>query len=207
VGRDIMPGYGLEAQVVMTVPLLEGLDGLEKMSKSLGNAVGISEPPAEMFGKLMSISDELMWRYYELLTDSSLDDLAALRARVQEGTTHPKAAKAALASRIVADFHGEEAAAREADAFETRFGRGEIAPESLPRLVVVVAGDSIGLSRLVADAGLATSASDAARKIQQGGVRLDQRRVTDGRLRVEVSRGAVVLEVGRRAVVVELRSA
>jgi tyrosyl-tRNA synthetase len=141
------------------------------------------------------------------LTDSSLDDLAALRARVQEGTTHPKAAKAALASRIVADFHGEEAAAREADAFEARFSRGEIAPASLPRLVVVVAGDSIGLSRLVADAGLATSASEAARKIQQGGVRLDQRRVTDGRLRVEVSRGAVVLEVGRRAVVVELRPA
>ena len=105
VGRDLMPGYQLEAQVVMTTPLLEGLDGVEKMSKSLGNYVGVTEPPAEMFGKLMSISDELMWRYYLLLTDVSTAEVDALRARVSEGALHPKQAKVDLAKRIVADFH------------------------------------------------------------------------------------------------------
>src|SRR5688500_8040264 len=105
VGRDLMPGYGLEAQVLLTTPLLEGLDGVEKMSKSMNNYVGINEGPGEMFGKIMSISDELMWKYYLLLTDNSEADIAKLRADVASGALHPKAAKQALAARIVSDFH------------------------------------------------------------------------------------------------------
>src|SRR4029079_16302376 len=106
VGRDIMPSYGLEAQIVMTTPLLEGLDGVEKMSKSLGNYIGVMEAAPDMFGKLMSISDELMWRYYLLLTDLTPADVAAVRARVESGALHPKQAKVDLATMIVADFHG-----------------------------------------------------------------------------------------------------
>jgi tyrosyl-tRNA synthetase len=207
VGRDVMPGYGLEAQVVMTTPLLEGLDGVEKMSKSLGNAVGISQPPADMFGKLMSISDELMWRYYELLTDKPPAELARWKADVAAGTLHPKAAKVELASTIVSDFHGPTAARESAEAFEARFSRGEIDPASLPRRSVSVTGESVGLARLIVDVGLATSASEAARKIQQGGVRIDRQRVTDSRLRIPARRSTLLLEVGRQAVMVDLRPA
>jgi tyrosyl-tRNA synthetase len=198
VGRDVMPGYGLEAQVVMTTPLLEGLDGVEKMSKSLNNYVGVTEPPDEMFGKLMSISDQLMWRYYELLTDKPPAELARWKADVAAGTLHPKAAKVELASTIVSDFHGPAAARESAEAFEARFSRGEIDPASLPRRSVSVTGESVGL---------ATSASEAARKIQQGGVRIDRQRVTDSRLRIPALRSTLLLEVGRQAVMVDLRPA
>jgi tyrosyl-tRNA synthetase len=202
-----MPGYGLEAQVVMTTPLLEGLDGVEKMSKSLNNYVGVTEPPDEMFGKLMSISDQLMWRYYELLTDKPPAELARWKADVAAGTLHPKAAKVELASTIVSDFHGPAAARESAEAFEARFSRGEIDPASLPRRSVSVTGESVGLARLIVDVGLATSASEAARKIQQGGVRIDRQRVTDSRLRIPALRSTLLLEVGRQAVMVDLRPA
>src|SRR6186713_1885206 len=129
VGRDIMPGYGLEAQIVMTVPLLEGTDGVEKMSKSLGNYIGVTERAEEMFGKVMSISDDLMWRYYLLLTDESADGVARLRAEVASGKVHPKQAKVDLARKIVADFHSADAARQAAEQFEARFTRGELAPE------------------------------------------------------------------------------
>ena len=199
VGRDIMPGYGLEAQVVMTVPLLEGLDGVEKMSKSLGNYVGVTEPPDEMFGKLMSISDELMWRYYLLLTDMSETEIAGLRRSVDEGRRHPKDVKAELARRIVADFHSAEDAARAADAFEARFARKELAVDALPQVVLGL-DEPRALSRILVEAGLAASASDAMRKAQQGGVRIDGRRVTDGRERIAREQLPLTLEVGRRAV-------
>lgn len=199
VGRDIMPGYGLEAQVVMTVPLLEGLDGVEKMSKSLGNYVGVTEPPDEMFGKLMSISDELMWRYYLLLTDMSEAEIAGLRRSVDEGRRHPKDVKAELARRIVADFHSAEDAARAADAFDARFARKELAVDALPQVVLGL-DEPRALSRILVEAGLAASASDAMRKAQQGGVRIDGRRVTDGRERIAREQLPLTLEVGRRAV-------
>ena len=199
VGRDIMPGYGLEAQVVMTVPLLEGLDGVEKMSKSLGNYVGVTEPPDEMFGKLMSISDELMWRYYLLLTDMSEAEIAGLRRSVDEGRRHPKDVKAELARRIVADFHSAEDAARAADTFEARFARKELAVDALPQVVLGL-DEPRALSRILVEAGLAASASDAMRKAQQGGVRIDGRRVTDGRERIAREQLPLTLEVGRRAV-------
>jgi len=204
VGRDIMPGFGLEAQVVMTTPVLEGLDGVEKMSKSLGNHVPITDPPDEMFGKLMSIGDDLMWRYYLLLTDLPESEIEARRAAVVAGKLHPKQAKVMLATGIVTGFHGAEAAAGAAERFEARFARGEIDPTSLPVVAVTVEDGSISLPKLVAAAGLASSTSEAARKIQQGAVRLDRERMTDVRLRVERARGRVLLEVGRRAVQITL---
>jgi tyrosyl-tRNA synthetase len=205
VGRDLMPAYGLEPQVVMTTPLLEGLDGVEKMSKSLKNYVGVTEPPDEMFGKLMSIGDDLMWRYYLLLTDLTADDIDDLRRRAATGAVHPKQVKVDLATYLVRDFHSREAAEAAAAAFEARFARGEIDAAALPSIDVVAPDGSIVLSRLVVEAGLAASASDATRKIQQGGVKLDRQKATDARARIPAGRGTVVLEVGRRAVRVRLR--
>lgn len=200
VGRDIMPGYGLEAQVVMTTPLLEGTDGVEKMSKSLGNYIGVTETPAEMFGKLMSISDELMWRYYLLLTDESMASVDGLRSAVAAGTMHPKQAKVDLAKRIVTDFHSAGEAERAAGQFEARFTRGELAADSLAEVVVAIPEGGMGLAKLVAEAGLAVSSSEAMRKIQQGGVKVDRARVTDAKARVQSAQLPVTLEVGRRAV-------
>jgi tyrosyl-tRNA synthetase len=207
VGRDIMPSYGLEAQVVMTTPLLEGLDGVEKMSKSLGNYVGVTDAPDEMFGKIMSISDELMWRYYLLLTDASQVEIDQLKSQVAAGDVHPKAAKIMLARRIVADFHSTDAAARAAESFEARFTRRELTEDTLPEVAVTMAEASIGLPKLLVEAGLATSSSEASRKIQQGGVRLNRERVTDIRTRVERAAGSATLEVGRRALKVVFRGA
>jgi tyrosyl-tRNA synthetase len=200
VGRDIMPTYGLEPQVVMTTPLLEGLDGVEKMSKSLGNYIGVTEPPAEMFGKVMSVSDTLMWRYYLLLTDLTPAAIDQLKADVSSGARHPKQVKIELAMRIVTGFHSEDEARRAAAAFEARFSHGEIAEETLSEVRVAVTDGSIGLAKLIAEAGLASSSSEATRKIQQGGVKVDRVKVVDIKTRFESGRRTVMLEVGRRAV-------
>jgi tyrosyl-tRNA synthetase len=173
------------------------------MSKSLGNYVGVTEPADEMFGKLMSISDELMWRYYLLLTDASTADVEALRRQVAGGSRHPKRAKVDLAKRIVVDFHSAADADRAADAFEAKFTRGELAADALPE-VRVAAGAPVALSKLVVLAGLASSASEASRKIQQGGVKVDRERVTDIKTRIDPARGSIILEVGRKAVRVTL---
>src|SRR5687767_10036574 len=167
VGRDLMPAFGLEPQVVMTTPLLEGLDGVEKMSKSLGNYIGVTESAAEMFGKLMSISDELMWRYYTVLTDLTQQEIEARRTAVLSGALHPKQAKIDLAKTIVRDFHGPEAAEQASEEFERRFAKRELPPD-LP--VVEYRMDDVPktLERLLADGGFASSGSDAARKIKQG---------------------------------------
>lgn len=200
VGRDIMPGYGLEAQVVMTTPLLEGLDGIEKMSKSLGNYVGVNEPPSEMFGKVMSISDDLMWRYYLLLTDLSEAEIGARRSQVAAGERHPKQVKVDLARRIVADFHGEPAGETAAAAFEARFSRGEIVASELPEVRLLLPSEgSLALSKVIAEAGLASSASEAARKVQQGGVKVNGEKANDPRGKLGGTE-PIVLEVGRRAV-------
>jgi len=198
VGRDLMPGYGLEAQVVMTTPLLEGLDGVEKMSKSLGNYVGVTEAPGEMFGKLMSISDELMWRYYLLLTDDTAETVDAHRARVASGEEHPKAVKMALAQRIVADFHGAEAARVAAEGFDARFTRNEINPSELEQFTVVV---GTRWTHVLVQTGNAASNSVATQKLQGGAVRLDEVKVEDPR-GVFDREGIHVLRVGRRAVTV-----
>src|SRR5688572_26771723 len=174
VGRDLMPAYDLEAQVVMTTPLLEGLDGVEKMSKSLGNYVGVTEAPAEMFGKVMSISDELMWRYYQLLTDESEAAVNALRQRVSEGSLHPKAAKVFLAHHIVSDFHDAARATEAQDAFEARFTRGEMDVASLPRVDVQLPPGGLAITRVLVLSGLAASGNAASQLVQQGAVKLDR---------------------------------
>jgi tyrosyl-tRNA synthetase len=201
VGRDIMPAFGLEPQVVMTTPLLEGLDGVEKMSKSLGNYIGVTDSAADMFGKVMSISDDLMWRYYTLLTDLTPEALLERRAAVARGELHPKRAKAELARAITADFHGAEAANSAAADFERRFSRREV-PADVPERPMQ-RGTTI--EHLLLEAGFAQSGSDAARKVQQGAVRIDGEKFTLSRTPVEVP-GPFLLQVGRqlcRVVVLE----
>jgi tyrosyl-tRNA synthetase len=200
VGRDLMPSYGLESQIVMTTPLLEGLDGVEKMSKSLDNYVGVTEPADRMFGKLMSISDDLMWRYYALVTSLTGAEAEALQARVARGEKHPKEAKTDLARRIVSDFHGEAAAVRAADEFDRVHAKRELPSDLRDVSVPFGADDDRPLTRILVDAGLAPSTSDAGRKIQQGGVRVDGDRASDIRARIERRRLPVILQVGRHAV-------
>ena len=203
VGRDLMPAYDLEPQVVMTTPLLEGLDGIEKMSKSLGNYVGVTDSPADMFGKLMSISDDLMWKYYGLLTTLGPEAIVQRRGEVASGALHPKQAKVDLARRIVSDFHGAAAADRAAQEFERRFAKKEL-PDDLP-VIEVTDDDWQGtLERLLVRCGLAESMSDARRKIAQGGVRIDGQRVAAAAAAADWRRpGAreLTLQVGKRAAV------
>jgi tyrosyl-tRNA synthetase len=200
VGRDIMPAFGLPPQIVMTTPLLEGLDGVEKMSKSVGNYVGVTDEPQEMFGKLMSISDELMWRYYLLLTDLTQAEIDALKAQVTAGSLHPKMAKVDLARRIVTEFHDVGAAERAAAEFDRVHARGEL-PSDLKVVVVDFGGEpNRALSRLIVDAGLAASTSEASRKIQQGGVRLNGERLIDPKHRLSAADLPLNLQVGRQTV-------
>ncbi|WP_456433939.1 tyrosine--tRNA ligase [Thermosulfuriphilus sp.] len=193
VGREIQREYGQEPQVIITVPILEGLDGVQKMSKSLGNYVGITESPKEMFGKLMSISDELMWRYYELLSDLSLSEIKALRRAVEEGREHPKEVKKRLALEIVSRFHGAEAAKGAAEAFEATFSRGE-APEDIPE--ARLSAGPLWLPRLLKEEGLASSTSEARRLIKQRAISLDGRKLDSEDL--ELAPGTFVLKVGKR---------
>jgi tyrosyl-tRNA synthetase len=207
VGRDIMPAYDLPPQVVMTMPLLVGLDGVEKMSKSLGNYVGINEPAGVMFGKLMSVSDELMWTYYDLLTDLTPAQILALKAEVASGAVHPRRAKVDLAKRIVADFHSAEAAARAEADFDRVFVKKE-APEAVREVAVsagaapdgdassiVYAADT--LNRILVKCGLAESGSEATRKIKQGGVKIDGAKVSDFGWKVP-GPGTYLVQVGAR---------
>jgi tyrosyl-tRNA synthetase len=205
VGRDIMPSFGVAPQIVLTTPLLVGLDGVEKMSKSAGNYIGITESPHEIFGKVMSISDTLMWDYYELLTDLSVPEIETMRQRAADGTLHPKQAKVDLARQIVADFHSAEAATAAAAEFERRFARGELPTDLAEWSTGVVAGGT-KLSAIMVGAGLATSASAASRLIDQGGVRVDGERVGDRMNRVYPPARSFVLQVGRKATLVNLVS-
>jgi tyrosyl-tRNA synthetase len=199
VGRQLQQHFGQPPQVVITVPILEGLDGVQKMSKSLGNYIGINDPPEEMFGKLMSVSDDLMWRYYELLSlDTSLDALASLRAGAADGTLNPRDAKERLGREIVTRFHGDAAAQRAVDAFRSRFQRGEV-PDDLELVSVACPPEGLPLANLLRDCGLTASSSEAMRLIRQGAVRLDGERIEDPRLLL--ARGCeVLLQVGKRRV-------
>ena len=200
VGRDIMPAFGLGRQVVMTVPLLVGLDGVEKMAKSAANHIGIMEPPDEMFGKLMSISDELMWSYYELLTDLTVPAIEVLKTRVADGDLHPKRAKLDLGRRIVTDFHSVEAAAEAEFEFERRFA-GRALPSKLGEQVVEVPPDGIRLAAVMVRVGFAQSNSAANRLIVQGSVRIDGERMTDRSHQVAAAAAPFVLQVGKRKAV------
>lgn len=198
VGRDLMGKLGLPPQIVMTVPLLEGLDGVEKMSKSLGNYVAVEDPPEEMFGKLMSISDPLMWRYWTLLTDRTPAEVAALQREVAEGNRHPMEVKFSLARTITADFHGEAAAAAAEEHFRLVHQRRQV-PEEVEERTVPCQRDTVGLVELLVGQGLVTSNSEARRLVAQGGVRLDGVAVRDPRAVVGAAPGGRhLLQVGKR---------
>jgi tyrosyl-tRNA synthetase len=195
VGRELQKAHGLRPQVVLTVPLLEGTDGVQKMSKSLGNAIGIADTPAEIFGRVMSISDAMMLRYYELLTEM---DVAELRARIASGALHPMEAKKGLGRMLVARFHGEARADEEVTRFERRFQRREL-PEDLPDFVWPdTSAGVVSLATVLATSGLAKSTSDARRLIAQGAVRVDGKRIADVHRRVEASGETLVIQVGSR---------
>jgi tyrosyl-tRNA synthetase len=195
VGRQLQQTYGQVPQIVMTMPLLLGLDGVNKMSKSLGNYVGIAEPPLEMFGKIMSISDELMWRYFELLSAKSLGDLRRLRDEAAAGR-NPRDIKFLLGTELVTRFHDAAAAERALGGFIARH-RDQSVPEDLPRIEVVAVDGSIGIAHLLKVAGLVASTSEAVRLIQQGGVRIDGERVDDRSLAIAAGMEHV-FQVGKR---------
>lgn len=191
VGRELQKQYGQEPQCILTMPLLEGLDGVEKMSKSKGNYVGISEKPSEMFGKLMSISDDLMWRYYELLSFRSLEEIAQLHKDV-EGGRNPRDVKVLLAQEIVARFHSQADAERALEDFNARAKGG--VPDDIPE--VSLDGAPLGIAQLLKQAGLVPSTSEANRNIEQGGVRIDGETVSDKGAKIDA--GTYVVQVGKR---------
>jgi tyrosyl-tRNA synthetase len=195
VGRHLQEAFGQEPQIVLTMPLLEGLDGTNKMSKSLGNYVAIADPPEEIFGKLMSISDELMWRYFELLSFKPLQEIAALKRRVADGG-NPRDVKIELAKEIVARFHGTAASELALSDFITRF-REKALPTDLVPQVLSVGPSGLKLANVLKEGGLASSTSEGNRKIDEGAVRIDGERVTD-RGRVLLPGADHILQVGSR---------
>jgi len=196
VGRDLQREYGQAPQVVITLPLLEGLDGVQKMSKSLGNYVGIDEPAKEMFGKLMSISDDLMMRYHALLTDITPDELSRLKNDLASGAKHPRQVKEDLAKAMVARYHSRAAADHEAREF-IRVLRERELPEEIEEVALTVSEANLWLARLMVDAGLAAGTSEARRLITQGGVQVDGEKVTDANLELAAGK-TYLLQVGKR---------
>jgi tyrosyl-tRNA synthetase len=191
VGRELQRSYGQESQVVLTMPILEGLDGVQKMSKSYGNAIGIKEAPLEMYGKLMSISDQMMWRYYELLTDVQISEIEKMKTE-----SHPMQAKKDLAARIVTDFHSAEAAVKASEDWAKQFQKGE-APDSIEETRIEAPDNKLRIDKLLARAGLAGSVSDAGRMIKQGAVKANGELVTDPTTVLDIT-GGVTLQVGRK---------
>ena len=197
VGRQLQENAGQAPQVVMTMPILEGLDGVQKMSKSLGNTIGIDEPPREMFGKIMSLSDPLMWRYYELLSlDTSLEELAAMRARADAGEANPRDYKVRLGREIVARFHGAAAAEDAVVEFQKRFKKGEL-PEDMPERRVRAPDGRLPIANLLKEVALTASSTESRRMIEQGAVRIDGERVQDLGLEIDAGTTAV-FQVGKR---------
>jgi len=196
VGRELQREYGQEPQVVLTMPLLEGTDGVQKMSKSLGNYIGINEAPEEMFGKIMSISDDLMWRYYELLSDRNLADIHGNRSCVETGELHPMEVKKSLAEELVARFHGAAAAQSARDYFETRYQRKSLPSDIKKRFT---AAEPTWICRLLVDLNFAKSGSEARRLIAQGAVRVDGQIISDVNFHFQGDLHKV-LEVGKNRI-------
>jgi tyrosyl-tRNA synthetase len=197
-GRHVMRERGMEPQVVMTVPLLEGLDGSEKMSKSLGNYVAVEDPPGEMYGKLMSISDQLMWSYWLLLSDRSKDAIAALNADTARGARHPMEVKKELARTVVGEFHGAAAATAAEHEFERVFSSRDL-PTEIPELRVEADGETLLVSKLLLSAGLVSSNSEARRLMEQGAVRVDGEVLRDPKTELSTARAkALLVQVGKR---------
>ncbi len=195
VGRQLQEAYGQEPQVVITMPILEGLDGVQKMSKSLGNYIGITEPPDEMFGKVMSISDELMWRWFELLSFRPMSEIEGFRRQVEQGG-NPRDIKFLLAEEIITRFHDQAAAARARENFINRFRKGAL-PDEMPEVELPAEADGLPIANVLKEAGLVSSTSEGLRMIRQGAVRIDGERVEDRGLRLMPGTEAVV-QVGKR---------
>ena len=195
VGRELQKHYGQSPQIVLTMPILEGLDGVQKMSKSLNNYIGINEPPDEMFGKIMSISDDLMWRYFELLSFRPLTEIEGFRREIAEGK-NPRDIKFLLGEEIVTRFHSAEAASRARENFVARFQKGAM-PDEMPEVELKAADGNLLIANLLKEAKLVGSTSEAIRLIKQGAVRIDGERVSDSRLEV-ASGSAHVYQVGKR---------
>ncbi len=194
-GRQLQEAFGQKPQVVMTMPILEGLDGVQKMSKSLNNYIGIADAPDEMFGKIMSISDELMWRYFELLSFRPMAEIAEWNEECQKGA-NPRDYKFKLAQEIIARFHDEAAAIKALENFEARFQRGAI-PDEMPEIELKVTGESLGIANLLKDAELTASTSEAIRMINAGAVKIDSEKVENPKL--EITAGSQhVYQVGKR---------
>ena len=194
-GRELQKNYGQKPQVVLTMPLLEGLDGVNKMSKSLNNYIGITDAPEDMFGKIMSISDELMWRYFELLSFRSNEELATFKQDVEAGK-NPRDVKFLLAEEIITRFHSAGDAVKAQAAFIARFQKGAV-PDEMPEVTLSTTAGGIGIANLLKDVGLVSSTSDGIRMIKQGAVRIDGERIEDARLRVD-SDTEHVYQVGKR---------
>ncbi|MBI5695509.1 MAG: tyrosine--tRNA ligase [Nitrospirae bacterium] len=195
VGRELQKEYGQEQQVLVMMPLLEGTDGVNKMSKSLGNYIGINDDPRDMFGKTMSISDDLMFRYYELLSDRPMADIYRMRDDIKEGRLHPMDAKKALGVEIVARYHGDEAGKAAREGFESQFSKGEL-PADIPEVPLVWEGDTMPVAKVMAMAGVAASVGEGKRLIKQGGVELDGVRQVDPEARIPA--GEYLIKAGKR---------
>lgn len=195
VGRQLQQQSGQKPQIIITLPLLEGLDGVQKMSKSLGNYVGITETPDEMFGKLMSISDDLMWRYFDLLSFRGNEEIAGLKAEV-DGGRNPRDVKFLLCEEIIERFHDSEAAVAAREAFIARFQQGQM-PDDIPEKNLDTGGQGIGLAAALTQCGLTSSNSEAFRMVKQGAAKIDGEKVTDQRMRLEPGFSGI-LQVGKR---------
>ena len=218
VGRELQRAYGEPSQIVLTMPILEGLDGVQKMSKSLGNAIGIHEPPVEMFGKVMSISDAMMWRYYELLTDVSNTDISGMQRACAEGAKHPMDLKKALARSIVSDFHSTDAATSAEQDWVQQHQKGQT-PDNVESIALNIAEFrdlkklpltdgapvAIALDKVISLSGLAASRTDAARKIKERAVKIDGAPSNAAQIEVRLD-AAFVLQVGRKIKRVTIRS-
>jgi tyrosyl-tRNA synthetase len=195
VGRQLQEAYGQVPQVVMTMPILEGLDGVQKMSKSLNNYIGISDAPNEMFGKIMSISDDLMWRYFELLSFRPMDEVNAWHQECKDGA-NPRNYKVKLAQEIIARFHDQAAAVKALEDFEAQFKRGAI-PDDINEVELTAIDNGYAIALLLKDAGLTSGTSDSNRMIKQGAVKIDGEKISDNKLIVSVGSEAIY-QVGKR---------
>ncbi|BCG65498.1 MAG: tyrosyl-tRNA synthetase [Methyloprofundus sp.] len=195
VGRQLQEHYGMKPQVVMTMPILEGLDGVQKMSKSLNNYIGISDAPKDMFGKIMSISDELMWRYFELLSFRPMQEIAEWEKECKEGA-NPRNYKVKLAQEIIARFHDEADAVKALEDFEAQFKRGVI-PDDIPEIELIATDGGYGLALLLKNAGLTSGTSDSNRMVKQGAVKIDGEKISDAKLVIAVG-AEHVFQVGKR---------
>ncbi len=195
-GRDLQRTWGQEPQVVLTLPLLEGLDGVNKMSKSLGNYIGITEPADDIYGKVLSASDDLMFRYYELLSDLSSEEIAALKEGIDNGSLHPKAVKQQLARELTARFYDQETAQRAEENFERVFKQGEL-PDEMPEIELPAGPEPVWLPKLLADAGLVKSNGEARRLVKQNAVTVNEEKVIDDTLTLPAT-GELLLKVGKR---------